>query len=344
LSKSTLLKKKKKKYTKNLMAEHRLSGVFMRGRRLSYLVAAVSLFFFFFGSGCVGSRGFAQSGPPDKESNLEYGGHTRKYYVHLPPNYSAKNFVPLVLMLHGGHGKAANMNRFTNFNAASDRAGMIVVYPQSQGPNWNDGRHETANDADDVGFLKTLLERLQKDYKIETRKIFASGISNGGLMTYRLACEMSKTFAGYAAVAANLGKDLRQWCSPSGPARFLIITGDKDPMMPYAGGKISGPFGGQRLGEVLSSDETVKFWTERNGCPSGSVSKNEVGQDPNTNTSVTKENFAGCLGSKEVIRFVVHGGGHGWPGGAQYLGERWIGKVSHALDAGQEIVSFFSAR
>lgn len=275
---------------------------------------------------------------------LVHGGLRRSYIVHVGISCDRKVPAPLVIVLHGGGGNGEGMVKLTNFNAVADREGFIVVYPDGIDRHWNDGRgvewyRAHTQDVDDVGFISALIDELSRKLTVDVRKVYATGISNGGMMSYRLGCELSDRIAAIAAVTASLAVNkVKEW-SPSRPIPVLIIAGTADPLVPWEGGDIR--FGGRTYGTVVSVPDTVRFWVEKNGCAARPVVRRLPDSDPTDGTTVRREAYSGCRDGAEVVLYAVEGGGHTWPGGLQYLPERIIGKTSREFNASEVIWQFF---
>lgn len=280
------------------------------------------------------------------EHTLAYDGLDRTYLLHVPDSYSGDDPVPLVFVLHGGGGDAAGMVKLTRggFDMLADEYGFIVVYPNGVGKHWNDGRTGDIgkhSSADDVGFFDALIDELSAAYNIDENQIYATGISNGGMMSYRLACDLSNHFAGIAPVAANLSVDLSVNCTPDEPTDVLMILGTDDPLMPYDGGEIT--VLGLKRGLVLAADDVLTFWTNAFHCGDDST---EV-QYPNKawldGTHITELQYDHCDDVARVYLMSVHGGGHTWASGLPYLPRTLIGNTSRDVDANAVIWEFFTA-
>jgi polyhydroxybutyrate depolymerase len=276
---------------------------------------------------------------------ITHDGLERTYYLHIPSSYDGTAPTPLVMALHGGGGSAEKMNKLTNggLNLLADQQGFIVVYPQGVDKHWNDGR-KTINEtnADDVGFLSTLIDHLAAEYNIDTQRVYATGISNGGFMSFRLACELSDKISAIAPVTAALSTDLAPTCSPSQPVSILLINGTDDPLVPWEGGEIE--VGRHKRGKVLSTADTIEFWAAQNHCATSPIITQEPDSDPNDGTQVRRESRKWCDNGTEVVLYAIEGGGHTWPGGWQYLPERIVGKTSRDIDANQIIWRFFQTK
>jgi polyhydroxybutyrate depolymerase len=226
------------------------------------------------------------------------------------------------------------------FNRIADRDGAIVVYPEGVGRHWNDGRdlHDTAarENVDDVGFMLALVEDVARNHPLDRGRIFATGISNGGFMSMRLACDAAETFAAVAPVTAVLSEKLGARCAPSRPVAIMIINGTEDPLVPWAGGMVK--VLGVSRGAVWSADRTFERWLELDGCGhrgDGALTDN----DPADKTAVVVHRER-CRGDVEVRLYEIQGGGHTWPGGVAYASELLVGRVSRELDASEEIWTF----
>lgn len=281
----------------------------------------------------------------DYDGSIVFDGLKRTYHVRLPSSQDKP--LPLVFLLHGGGGSAKAMEKLTRegFNTLAEKEGFIAVYPEAVEKHWNDGRglqrwRSQRDKINDVGFISTLIEHLSREHRIDQKRIYATGISNGGLMSYRLACELTHQIAAVAAVASSMGESLSLSCRPSRPISVLIINGVEDSLVPWEGGEIRlGPW---RLGKVLSVSNTVKFWAGRDNCSSSPLITQEPDRDPQDGTRVRKELYAQCREGTEVILYAIEGGGHTWPGGYQYLGEGIVGKTSRDIDANEVIWDFFN--
>jgi polyhydroxybutyrate depolymerase len=294
---------------------------------------------------CLSARGRSHGKLETKCESLGYGGRERTYQLYLPARLHEP--APLLFVLHGGGGSGANMALMSRqtFNRIADRDGVIVVYPDGVGRNWNDGRSGVRSPAmkenvDDVGFLRALVRELSTRHRVDTKRIYSTGISNGGFMSFRLACEAADLFAAVAPVAATLSEDLGPRCRPSQPVSVAILNGTDDPIVPWAGGQISAL--GIKRGVVWSTDKTLDTWATLDGCREKSDDQviDKVADD---GTSVILHIRSQCRAGSEVRLYEIRGGGHTWPSGEKYLTEGLVGKVSQELDGAEEIWRFLSA-
>ncbi|MBI5379162.1 MAG: phospholipase [Nitrospirae bacterium] len=300
------------------------------------------------GAGCIlgGFPPDAQPGGGSVSYSLEHGGITRTYRIYLPVSYDKTKQYPLVLALHGGGGTGKRMEDLTRngFNALAERERFVVAYPDGVDRHWNDGRgldrwRAQQEDIDDVGFLSHLIDTLVGELRLDPKRVYVTGASNGALMAHRLACERPEMLAAIAPVIGAMPANIAPRCAPSRPVPVLMINGTEDTLVPWEGGEIR--LGRTKLGEKLSVPDTVRLWVKLNGCPSKPTVTYEPDKDPQDGTRVRKENYGPCRNDSEIILYAVEGGGHTWPGGLQYFPERIVGKTSRDIDASEVIWRFF---
>ncbi|MFZ2288003.1 MAG: PHB depolymerase family esterase [Bacteroidales bacterium] len=284
------------------------------------------------------------------KGSLIHDGLRRTFTVYIPSSYKNPAQMPLVIALHGRGVDGEGMIIVTRkgFDRLAERDGFMVAYPDGIELNWNDGRRDQEADdrahrenIDDVGFIAALTNRMVGDYNADPRRVYVTGISNGAIMSYRLACELSHKIAAIAPVDGNIPLLFIGDCSPSRHVPVLAINNVDDPVVPFDGGEIYGHFGREMLGRVLSVDQSIGYWVGKNGCSPVPVITEEPDRDPTDGTRVTRKEFVNRDDGTEVILYIVHGGGHTWPGGLQYLPSRVIGKTSRDIDASEVIWSFF---
>lgn len=249
-------------------------------------------------------------------------GVVRSYLLHVPATYQPG--APLVLALHGGAGSARQFSRGNQLTDLSDQAGFILVYPDGLDRSWNDSREIGSRTShDDVGFIRALIDQLSSEYSIDSRRVFVTGVSNGAMMSYRLACELADKIRAIAPVVGNLPVTLAQTCAPSQPVALHMIVGTNDPLVPYEGGGV-GFFGGR--GDVLSAPATAAQWASYNGC----AAEPTVTQQSDLIEVTT---YAGCQAPVEML--TVIGGGHDWYGRTT--------RANNQIDASTSVWAFFSS-
>ncbi len=269
-------------------------------------------------------------------------GIERTYILHVPKTLDKIKSAPLVFVLHGGGGTGKGMNKLTGFNKVSDEYGFIVCYPQGIDKHWNDGREVNITyingvEVNDTKFFSLLIDTLLDKYNIDSSRIYSCGISNGGMMSFRLGCELNNKIAAIAPVAISMSEILYNSCIPSKPVPIMIIFGDDDPLVPFEGGSIK-----WNRGEVVSIKKTVEFWVKNNNCSDAPQLTNIDKEDDET--SVKKFVFSGSTGRNEVVYFHIYGGGHTWPGGWQYLPKLIVGRTSKELNASEVIWKWFEGK
>lgn len=271
-------------------------------------------------------------------SNQEKQFAGRRVVVHLPPAYDNSTAFPVVLFLHGG---AANVNsalRDFGFNTDADRSGYIVVYPSGTGKgskllSWNSGgccSYAFKKNVDDVGFIRNLLQWLAENYKIDNRRIYATGFSNGAMMAYRLAFDLPGKLAAIASISGALSKTER---SLPEPISVMIVHGTKDKSIPIDGspGKWDRLGYGYKVGAQPLTD-TIQYFVQQNGCSAQA----EVHKDG----PVTRSTYGGGKNGSEVVVYIVEGYGHAWHGG----NKSWFlaAKPYEGFSTNQAMLDFFS--
>ena len=283
-----------------------------------------------------------------RNRSIQHNGQQRSYLQYAPDLDYAEEKRPLVIVLHGGGGTGRSIVRLTEgrFNELADVNGFVVVYPEGIKKHWNEGRKKAVSYAhkaniDDVGFIEAVIAKVNEEHAIDEERIFITGMSNGGLMAYRLACEMPDVFKAIAPVTASIPVDILEKCENIYGTSLLVMNGTEDPFVPYEGGEIKS--GRKKRGEVLSTDETIAHWLEKNGCPSHAKKSILPDIDPRDGTSVVQYAYRGCPTDVQVMLYKIEGGGHTWPGGRQYLKEGRVGRTSRDFDGVDAIWGFFQA-
>ena len=271
--------------------------------------------------------------PAGEPRTLRVNGVERTFLLYLPPTYQRGKPAPLVLVFHAGGGDGRGIAPHTGFSRLAGREGFVAAYPDGLDGRWNDGRRHAASH-DDVGFVRALLDTLYRELTLDSTRVYATGISNGAMLSYRLACELPGVFAAIAPVAAGMPASLRAGCAQAAPVSLLAIQGTADPVLPYAGGGA-----GRGRGSVLSATESIAFWAKLSGCTDPPTTTAEPDRI-HDGTRVRLTAHAGCRDGRGVELYTVQGGGHTWPGGPPV--GRSVGRVSRDLDATELIWSFFA--
>lgn len=279
----------------------------------------------------------------DERGELEWDGRKRTYKLRVPPDAETRGPLALVLMLHGGLGNSDNASKHYGWSEKADAEGFLVAYPDGTGSmqTWNavhccgSAQRESV---DDVGFLAALIDRVAASHAVDRRRVYATGMSNGAMMCYRLAAERPELLAAIAPVAGSIGgrsgpdaPELKP-AKPARPVPVVIFHGTDDQHVLFDGGKTVKGFGNR---VDRSVEDAVRFWVEANGCdPKGTTETLAGGQ-------VRRTSYAPRANGAEVVLYAVVGQGHAWPGG---LKPRWrADEPSRAISATDTIWEFFRA-
>ena len=276
-----------------------------------------------------------------KTINITFDGVARNFIVYLPSGYNNSGKMPLIFAIHGGSGTPEGMINIANFKTIADRDKVVLVYPEGVQKNWNDGRPTAPNQLgiNDVVFFNQMCDYMINNYSVDEKKIYATGISNGGFMSTRLGCELSNRIAAIAVNAATIeATTIAPNCKPNRPVPALYIHGTTDPLVPFLGGQITA--GGTAGGTILSHFQAIDKWVTINGCnPTPTVT--DLPDIANDGTTIKQRVYSGGANGNEVVSYVVLNGGHTWPQGYQYLNEAIIGKTSQDMNACEVIWTFF---
>ena len=250
--------------------------------------------------------------PADETTHgMTRGGLERSYILYVPASITRSRPAALVFVFHGGAGNAESAIRMSGFNEVADQNGFIVVYPNGTSLlsedillTWNGGTccgYAQEKNIDDVGFVRAIVPDLQSLVNIDAKRIYATGMSNGGILSHRLACEAADLFAAIAPVSGTLNFPP---CNPSHPVSVIEFHGTADQHIPYDGG-----FGHQSLVNVnfASVQDSVGFWVSFDAC--------DFQPQANSFEDIRHEVWTGCRGSTSVELYTIIGGGHSWPGG-----------------------------
>lgn len=279
----------------------------------------------------------------DYDGTLEFGGMTRTFLLHTSAPLNAATpggpRRPMVLVLHGGGGGARGTAKMTGFNEKADREGFIAVYPSGTGRlfkdrllTWNSGNccgYAKEQNMDDVGFIRALIEHLTANYAVDPARVYVTGISNGGMMAYRLACEIPDRIAGIAPVAGALNVEN---CTPSRSVSVVAFHGTADLHVLYDGGVPK-----RRADPQPRTDRSVahaiSLWVKQDGC-SPTPKHEEKG-------TIVKDTYTGCKNGTAVVLYTIKGQGHAWPGGQKWAA--WADEPSHDLSATDAMWDFFKS-
>ncbi|MEI8227710.1 MAG: PHB depolymerase family esterase [Planctomycetota bacterium] len=277
--------------------------------------------------------------PGDYSRTVQVDGSERSYLVHVPPQYVADSPTPVVLAFHGGGANAHNMVGFSGLNHKADQSGFIAVYPEGTGRlermlTFNAGNccgQASARNVDDVAFVRHVLDDLEGVANVDRRRVFATGMSNGAMMAYRLASEMSDRIAAIAPVSGPMGtKD----CRPGRAVPVMHFHGDADEFAPFSGGKGRGPTGT----DFYSVDHSINAWVDANECKKNPRTT-QLPDREKDGTTVKQVRYEFGKEGAEVVLVVIEGGGHTWPGNEPRM--RSLGVSTRDISANDMMWEFF---
>ncbi len=316
----------------------------MRVLRRVVVVAAVLLVIRSITSGADYPAIPAKPVPGTFLAKVQSQGYARTAYVHIPKGYDQVTPPPLVLALHGGGGDGSNMLEANGWVAQSDKHGFLLVCPnglpalpgmpanfRANPPVWNSGQLKPGaprTRIDDVAFVRLLLDQLASQVPFDPARLFVTGHSNGGGMSFRLASEMPERVAAMATVAGIVAVTVPQ-VDP--PMPTLYIYGTKDPLLPMAGGESSTPWGSRKTPPV---QEALSGWAAMLGCAREPLLRSENG-DTRQFEYVSETN------GPSLTAYFLEGHGHHWPGTRSVLPETVMGPNKTKLNATETIWEFF---
>lgn len=277
---------------------------------------------------------------------INVDGMKRSYYIHMPSAHRTHTKLPLVLVLHGGgKGDGLTVAKYLGFTSLADNMGFVVAYPNGVGAYWRDGREHTHrrssnNSIDDIKFISKLIDHLTRKNIADPKRIYVAGISNGGMMTLRLGCELSPKLAAIAPIAANIPMNIIGSCNPDLPLPILLMNGTDDPIVPYYGGHVH--IFRKRLGKVVSTAETVSFWVRHNRSNVVPHDRELPDRDPYDYSTVDVTTYSNPNNGAEVVLYTIQGGGHTLPG-SDIPNRPWIvGEKNNDINGARVILKFFN--
>jgi len=271
------------------------------------------------------------------ESCVQYGSNTKKctlthkaleryYIIYVPESGVSEASMPVLFALHG-YGSTAEIHKnYTNYQPLAETNKFIVIYPQgsyfqgtfTSGNHWNVGSWTAGSTADDVDFINEVIDLVSKKESINQNRIYSSGMSNGGFMSYHLACNLSSRIAAIASVTGSMSKETLENCSPSHPTPILQIHGALD---------VTVPFNGDSTINMESIDNVFNYWTTYNSCdPIPSLIVTDY-----VDFSVDYQKYNNCLNNVKVELYKISSMGHTWPG-----------KNNYGISATEEVWNFVS--
>jgi len=296
----------------------------------------------------------AENLPKDHQRcSVETQQGTREYLLFAPPQTSSNDPRPLVIMLHGFGGSGANAAKETGWSEKATQKNFIVAYGEATRPDrslaphfrknpqaWNDGSgrfHAATEKIDDVAYVKTLIDHVCQNQRIDPNRIFVTGFSNGASMAFRVGAELSELVAAIAPVA---GTSWIENPKPSKPISLCYITGTADSLNPLAGGYPKLAFGGKEQGGAPKPpvQTFIDQWTQALQC---NKSPERITNPPGVQLRIYRNDSNKSKDKSDVHFITVDGLGHHWPGGMSLVPNLLVGKPSNKLIATDLIWDFF---
>jgi polyhydroxybutyrate depolymerase len=276
----------------------------------------------------------------------------RSFWLHVPPSYDGSKAIPLVIVLHGSTGfsliyplsffRSSWIENYTEFSQKADKQGFIVLYPNGKYDfkfhefDYKFGyiQNEFPKYVDDIGFLRTLIDKMKQEYNINLSRIYVTGMSAGAFMSYSVGAFLSDTVAAIAPVAGQIGCRMNEndsWSyipTPARPVSVIVFHGTNDSLVSYEGDSY-----------VASVNESIAFWVEHNGCnPTPEINTSASGK-------IIRRTYTNGKNVTEVILYTTVGGDHWWPGNHWILrpGAPWLFDTIQEISATDLIWDFFAA-
>jgi polyhydroxybutyrate depolymerase len=278
--------------------------------------------------------------PGDHTRTLEVDRRTRIYLVHVPPKHDSKKPTPVVLVFHGGGSNAEQMVQFCGLDETADKHGFVAVYPSGTGRlkntlTWNGGNccgYSMQQNVDDVAFTRALLEDLAQVIRVDAKRVYATGMSNGAIMTYRLASELSDRIAAAAPVGGPMGTAA---CNPKRPVPIIHFHGSDDQFAPFKGGK-----GSKSLSQTdfYSVEHSIRAWVKADGCTEDPTIV-KLPDRAADGTTVTIRTHGNGRDGAEVVLVLIESMGHTWPGRQPLL--KMLGRATRNISANEMMWAFF---
>ncbi len=259
---------------------------------------------------------------------ITVNGTLRSYILYVPPGHDASTPSALVLNFHGYGSNAGQQQGYTSMLQVADTADFIIVYPEGLNNAWNSFT-PLQTTPDDVAFTSAIIDDVNRTLSIDPARVYACGMSNGGYMSYLLACELENRIAAIVSVTGLLSPGYMSTCNPARPMPIMQIHGTTDATVPYNGG----------IG-IGSVDSTMQFWLNKNNCNAANTIIDTL---PNTNATDNsypiRYSTLNCDANTEVSLIKIVGGGHTWPNGVISLPGA---TTNRDIDGSTEVWAFFS--
>ena len=280
--------------------------------------------------------------PPTLE--LDVNSVARSYHLHVPDSFQPGDEWPLVISLHGLGGHGSIMDRRTGFNAIADDEEFIVVYPNGFDGSWVDAGPDSLQQRLDAGiqdvqFIEELIDAIDAEYGVDPNRVYATGISNGALFSFHLACQLSERIAAVGLVAGASISQVYDDCAPSDSVSYLALHGTADVIVPYGGDEIAPGF--PEIGRYQSAEEAFAFWVSHNNCEATPTTEELPDTTSGDNTHIIRTTYTECQDGTSVELYTIEGGGHTWPG--HPVSSQLLGATNPDIDGSATLWEFFKA-
>ncbi|MDB9948216.1 T9SS type A sorting domain-containing protein [Flavobacteriaceae bacterium] len=263
-------------------------------------------------------------------ASITHDGIQRNYILYIPEIYDGNTAVPLILNFHGFGSNAAQQMFYGDFRDIADTEGFLLVHPEGTtfigNQFWNVGFPGISSTIDDVGFTEALIDELATLYALDLDRVYATGMSNGGFMSFLLACQLSEKIAAVASVTGSMTQDTFDDCNAQRPTPVLQIHGTEDDVVLYNGNTLSIP-----IADVIS------YWVDYNNCETTPTTTTFPDIDPSDGSTIEHSVYEDGDNGITTEHMKVIGGGHTWPGSVINTGG-----TNQDIDASMEIWLFFS--
>ena len=241
--------------------------------------------------------------------SISHQGQSRSYILYVPESYDGSEDVPLILNYHGYTSNADEQMQYGDFREIAKREGFIVAHPEglllNGSSHWNVGGWTLGSTADDIGYTEAMIQEISEDYNIDAKRIYSTGMSNGGFFSFELACQLSNKIAAVASVTGSMTPETIGACNPNRPVPILQFHGTQDRVVPYTG-----------TTWTKHIDEVVDYWVTFNELDDTSMTTQVEDINESDGSTLERFQYGDDSDASTVIHYRVIGGTHTWPGSA----------------------------
>lgn len=288
---------------------------------------------------------FMASAEPTRLQTVQVASLTRTYQLHVPNALRKNRDVALVLVFHGSGSSGVSMEQFSKFSDLADREGFIVAYPDALGHEWNDGRGAAriasqAAHVDDVAFVEAIITQITKERRVDPRRIYAAGFSNGGIFAHYLGSKLAHRLAAIAPVSGGVAEPVLRDFNPSAPLSVCMIHGAADKAVPYGGGAVDS----HDNGRVIGAKESANLWTQLPGSTFAAPITRllpDITSAGHQHVEFTR--WSTAAKKTEVVLYTIEDGGHAWPRDPQTTSALKFWRSTRTFDTTKAIWDFFKS-